>query len=418
MSHVPRFLRGAGQSPCSHHLCATHVSNVSSREKFSCPVCQEISPVPEHGWKVDSVLKIVVETWRMQQESAHLRALSSSAATMCGCCEERPAVRRCVQCDGVLCEECEKSTHSKGFFKGHTLVNIGEESPETVDFAPRMVCPEHHEKLDFYCLVCRHAVCSHCLILGDHKDHEQTRIDQAVETGKDTLERWMTNMSTRISITEGLLENFRAAEQDIQRNAETQRETVNTEMDHLRELIETKRSQLLSKCALEEKQKRMQLQAMMTRVEGSRGEARNLTKRSEGLLSLDSEHAFLAVVLPLIQDMKNCDGRPVDDHQRVPTTFRPLSTDAQVRSLGDLDLGHPRVHQIAQPVFAGGTGMHMSQHGGFEGHHGAYAAVMHQQQQHQGYHGSSAATMPYVAPQPGVQQAQVQYVYRSAVPPA
>ena len=48
--------------------------------------------------------------------------------------------------------------------------------------------------------------------------------------------------------------------EEISKKGEAQRQVVNSEMDHLRELIETKRRQLLQKSALEEKQKRVQLQ--------------------------------------------------------------------------------------------------------------------------------------------------------------
>jgi len=418
---------------CSHHLCAQHVQNFSSRERFSCPVCNDVAAVPEGGMKVDMVLKLVVETYKLQQASSVKKSevgrlddhdqetspVKALTLPKCGICEDKPASRQCLQCDGVLCEDCEKSTHAKGFFQSHVIKDLGEET-DGVDFASRMVCQEHSEKLDFYCLDCRTPVCSHCLILGDHKNHQQTPLDQAYVTGKDTLAAWADKLHQRISATEELLESFRSSEQDIQRNAESQRQSVNSEMDHLRELIETKRHQLLSKCALEEKQKRVQLQAQMDRADVTRGEARSLVVRSEGLLSLGSEHVFLSVVLPLIQDMKKCASRPVDDNQRVSTAFRPISTDSQVRCLGDLDLGHSRplpTHMgLAHPVLAAPStaGLHQSQLPGVA-HAVASASlensqafsVMHQAQAHYG----SSAAMPYVQGQPGVHQQQVQYVY-------
>merc|ERR1711972_490680 len=91
----------------------------------------------------------------------------------------------------------------------------------------------------------------------------------------------------------------------------------------------------------------MGLQQQVDRAEAARQDTSCLVSRSQELLSLVSEHAFLAVVLPLIQDMKKCASQPVDDTPRVSCSFRPLTTDAQVRSLGDLDLGHPRM--AAQP---------------------------------------------------------------------
>jgi len=328
---------------CTHHICKAHVGSLVQRDRLPCPVCGDLTTVPDGGLRVDRTLQVVVEMWG--NHAAPQQTGDTITMEVCGFCEEKPATRRCVQCSGVLCEECEKTSHSKGFFKTHTIVDLDQTLPQAKS-PPRMFCDEHQdEKLSFYCLDCRKPVCSHCLILGDHKGHQQTPIDQAFATGKETLGAWVEKLKQRIQSTEDLLEQLRASECEVDRGAEAQRGVINHEMDHLRELIETKRHQLLSKSALEEKQKRAQLQGQIDRADSARKDARGLVSRSQDLLSLSSEHAFLAVVLPLIQDMKKCASQPVDDNLRVSTLFRPLSTDAQVRSLGDLDLGHPRPPQ-------------------------------------------------------------------------
>jgi hypothetical protein len=319
-----------------------------------------------------------------------------------------------MQCSGILCGECEKTSHSKGFFKSHQIVDIEDGAAQSVvDYAQKMLCDVHpEEKLSFYCLDCRKPVCSHCLILGDHKGHQQTPIDQAFETGKETLGAWAEKLRQRITGTDELLELLRNAELEVNRGAEAQRNIINHEMDHLRELIETKRHQLLSKSALEEKQKRMQLQAQVDRADTTRQDAMGLVERSQDLLALSSEHAFLAVVLPLIQDMKKCANQPIDDAPRISCLFRPLSTDAQVRSLGDLDLGHPRPPQhvgAAVPSLVNQLGATACIPG--------QAPMDAQQASYQlmqpGYNVSNA-TLPFLPQQPiPVQQAQVQYVYRT-----
>merc|ERR1712007_86063 len=86
----------------------------------------------------------------------------------------------------------------------------------------------------------------------------------------------------------------------------------------------------------------------------ARDKALRLVSRSREVQSLRSEHAFLAVVLPLIQDMKKCSTQQFEVLPSV-SSFRPLTTDAQVRSLGELDLGVHRPHQanVEQPVLQG-----------------------------------------------------------------
>lgn len=390
---------------CTHHICNAHIvaSNVGSREHLPCPVCSDVTVVPEGGLRVDRTLQVVVDLWQKDQQAAQPQSGDdgeAKAAPMCGFCEEKPATRHCQQCAGVLCEECEKTSHSKGFFKSHNIVDISEvgaTSSKTPDIASRMLCDDHpDEKLSFYCLDCRKPVCSHCLILGEHKGHQQTPIDQAFETGKETLGAWVEKLQQRINGTEELLEQLRMTEIEVNRGAEAQRTVINNEMDHLRELIETKRHQLLSKSALEEKQKRVHIQAQVDRAEAARQESSGLVTRSKELLVQPSEHAFLAVVLPLIQDMKKCAGQPVDDSARVSPAFRPLSTDAQVRSLGDLDLGHPRPPP-QQHMSAGVTSMV-----GNAQSHGAGAQVMPQS------YNVANATLSYLPVQPGQHSQQQQ----------
>merc|ERR1712136_616284 len=266
-----------------------------------------------------------------------------------------------------------------GFFKGHTTVELDQENP---DAEPQsvMLCDEHQdERLSFYCLDCRRPVCSHCLILGGH---QETRIGQAFETGKETVQAWVEKLAQRMCETESAFEMLTTAEQEVNRNAEAQRRKINEEMDHMRDLIETKRQQLLSKSSLEECQKRMALQSHVDKVQSLRSEAVRLTARSEGLLGLSNEHAFLAVVLPLIQEMKKLSVQVVEPVPQL-SGFRPLLTDAQVRALGDLDLGAPRPQQ-----------------------HPASLAQMRPQ-------GAVAMTQQQIALQPGMPLQQVQYVMRA-----
>lgn len=404
---------------CTHHICKSHVASLLQGNRITCPVCGDVTIMNENTLRVDRTLQVVVEMWGNHAAEHAPQQTGDATIEMCGFCEEKPATRRCIQCAGVLCEECEKTVHSKGFFKTHKVVDLDKGTEVTDNSSLRMYCDEHpDEKLSFYCLDCRKPVCAHCLILGDHKGHQQTPIDQAFETGKETLGAWVEKLKQRIGLTEDLLEALRLSECEVDKGAEAQRGIINHEMDHLRELIETKRHQLLSKSALEEKQKRAQLQGQIDKADSARRDARGLVQRSQDLLSVNSEHAFLAVVLPLIQDMKKCASQPVDDAPRVHTMFRPLSTDAQVRILGELDLGHPRPPQphvsAVQPTLVGHSAQasHMTQQGqqraggqlGTGGLHVAEALMT------PGYNNVANATLNYL---PQQTMPPVQYVYRT-----
>merc|ERR1712137_1084079 len=250
----------------------------------------------------------------------------------------------------------------------------------------------------FYCLECRMPVCSHCLILGDHVDHRQTPIDSAFKTGKETLSAWADQISQCVDAAGEAFGDLHNSMADVDKGAEAQRNVINMEIDHLQELLETKRRQLLSKSLLEENQKLAQVQSQMDRTEAAKEKAMRLLSRSRELLSLRSEHAFLAVVLPLIQDMKKCSTQQFEVLSSVGS-YRSFSTDAQVRCLGELDLGVHKPHQanLEQPVLQGQVAVEAQ--GGFVVPSGYSMAH------------PTSAVVPYAAPQPPYIQSHIHIPY-------
>merc|ERR1719401_2124717 len=96
---------------------------------------------------------------------------------------------------------------------------------------------------------------------------------------------------------------------------------------------------------------------------------------------------------------------------RVSASFRPLSSESQVRSLGDLDLGHPRlpVQQVQSMVAPSGAAAGLAMQQGqvsMDTQQPNYSVL------YPGYSISSNATLSYLPQQPMPMQ-QVQYVYRS-----
>jgi len=386
-----------------HHVCANHLEQIVSGTNglVPCPVCGDVTAMPDVGLVIDRSLQLVQEYW--QEKQLRPPGVATQSVPMCGFCEEQPARKRCVQCDGVLCEACSITSHSKGFFKSHQIIDLEDAPVADVHLAQKMVCDVHaQEKLSFYCLDCRMPVCSHCLILGEHKGHQQKHIEEAYETGKDTLNAWVEKLQQRIESCEDILECLRNAEADVNQGASAQRNIINHEMDHLKELIETKRHQLLSKSALEEKQKRVQLHAQQDKTSTAKTEANNMITRSEDLLAIGSEHAFLAVVLPLIQDMKKLCTQPPEPAPTVSGTFRPLMTDTQVRCIGDLDLGLPK--QPAAQVIVPSSHVTTDSHGYADPSRRADPHGYALQQGFQHSMPNAAATVSYLSASPGYGQ--------------
>jgi tripartite motif-containing protein 27 len=105
---------------CAHHICAAHVAGLAGNSglgravrSISCPACGDQTVVPEGGLRVDRTLQTVVGLRdSLLASTPNVDLVMDTTAPMCGFCEEQPATRRCMQCSGVLCEACEKTSHS------------------------------------------------------------------------------------------------------------------------------------------------------------------------------------------------------------------------------------------------------------------------------------------------------------------
>lgn len=109
-------------------------------------------------------------------------------------------------------------------------------------------------------------------------------------------------------------------------------------MDHLKELLETKKMQLLSKNAMEAEKKRSAIEAARTRTFPELDKQQHLQSRMAKVRALTKEHAFLTVCQPLIGDIRSHLENPVDCSSPTDANFRQFSVEAGVRVLGELDL--------------------------------------------------------------------------------
>ena len=95
----------------------------------------------------------------------------------CEFCDEGTARASlmCEECDYWYCENCLESMHqSKGPFAYHTITK-----PKMKQKGGKVIakCEMHDCEHEFYCILCKDAVCQSCL--GDlHKNHEVENVLQ------------------------------------------------------------------------------------------------------------------------------------------------------------------------------------------------------------------------------------------------
>lgn len=153
------------------------------------------------------------------------------------------------------------------------------------------------------------------------------------------LEGWDCKLDKRATRTQSFLDRLQQLSEDVEAAAAAQRELIISEMDHLKELLETKKMQLLSKNSMEADKKRSAIEAARARILPELDKQQHLQGRMAKVRAVTKEHAFLTVCQPLIGDVRSHLEIPVDCSSPTDATFRPFSVEAGVRVLGELDLG-------------------------------------------------------------------------------
>jgi len=334
---------------CKHHICRVHAEKLakdSARKSISCPVCKVLTfQNNEDVLRVNHNLQVVADRWQEERQ----RSVRSNGALeiTCGVCEDAHATKRCVQCDGLLCDACLESSHGKGFFKNHTIVDLSDgRGPEG---AHCILHPE--EKVGFFCSDCCVVVCSHCILLGDHMNHNTMPLARACEEQRDHLRNQVERLQARKKGNEELLLDLRGLELKVLDGGRQQRDVISELLAQLKEVIEAKRQKLLKQSMVEQDMKQNQIKAQMDKTQDSLDAVEKLLSRSEEMLRVDSEYSFLTIVLPLIQDGIRISSKPVEPMTQVQTAFRTLSVDVQVKSVNELDFNaRPQANAYPQSV--------------------------------------------------------------------
>ncbi|XP_030628251.1 nuclear factor 7, ovary [Chanos chanos] len=177
--------------PCGHNFCRTCIrvvwnmdeSKESPAGPLFCPECQIFLPS-------DLKLEINVDLQRHAQDFAAREPITEqtqmsdeSSKVMCDHCLERAAVavKSCLNCDASLCLAHTLVHQQKEALRGHTLIEVTE---DLVSFK----CREHSEELKLFCQEDQAAVCSLCVVVGTHKNHQVIQLPEACSDFKKVLE--------------------------------------------------------------------------------------------------------------------------------------------------------------------------------------------------------------------------------------
>ncbi|XP_006813672.1 E3 ubiquitin-protein ligase Midline-1-like, partial [Saccoglossus kowalevskii] len=212
---------------CGHTLCEGCITKLGKQRKsIHCPKCDSVTVVGEHGIFPDIyVLGLLSLNRKLSMDGAELAMIGrigftaskngvrkkkkfkkreqSAAAEgvspddMCDECGKKAATAHCIKCECNMCGVCfDKVHHASKILMKHQAFPLNK-----VTGTVPLICPEHDDKkIDLYCDDCEKAICTHCVLFGEHKPHNYmsleeknkevaVNIEPAVQVAMDTIEK-------------------------------------------------------------------------------------------------------------------------------------------------------------------------------------------------------------------------------------
>ncbi|XP_072023528.1 E3 ubiquitin-protein ligase TRIM45-like [Amphiura filiformis] len=170
--------------PCLHSFCLKCLKRVAHPPgSFICPLCQEKIPLPPAG--VDGFR----DNFFINQMKERQAILKIGKIIMpCACCggTDQQVAARCMDCNGVLCQQCVHSHTTLAPLKVHTVFTLDELRSGTVDMSKVMkeeCCQKHKDQvLRWYCKTCGISICRDCTVMEHrHPEHDYVTIESATE---------------------------------------------------------------------------------------------------------------------------------------------------------------------------------------------------------------------------------------------
>ena len=237
--------------PCLHTFCLQCLKQWHrtghGRDTIRCPKCQAVSRVPESGDLKDLptsfYLNGLIDVLAIKEcESSQVR---------CGNCDKKSSESSyCFQCCVFWCDECVIGHNIIRSNKDHRVLALKDfQDKDYEDVMKRPVfCPkeDHNKKeLEFFCKNCEVPACQTCVTL-DHGGHNMKLIKEEAERQKiemkSLIENQRRNLQAKINAISQLDEDCAKL---IQQGEDVKRD-VQTFVDNLIAVIETKKKNIFS----------------------------------------------------------------------------------------------------------------------------------------------------------------------------
>ena len=274
--------------PCLHFYCKECILKLALRagtdQPFPCPECRKETSLPEGN--VDN-LQTAVFINRLKDQYTQLeKALSKEVK--CEMCSTSEALAEafCRQCNMFACIKCvESHQRMKALFGRHEIISLDEVKKSgfkvlPVKISPAKECGRHKKSLDIFCLDCKELICRDCTI-KDHRDHDfEFNHIEAVNKKKELMDSLepLREMEGRLC---GAVEEIKRAQLQLEAQAVSVANNINTSFEELHVILERRKQQLLEEARREVNSKITSFKRQEEKMSTASAEVRSIIDYTE-----------------------------------------------------------------------------------------------------------------------------------------
>ena len=353
--------------PCLHTFCLECLQrSLDENSSLKCPVCRA-----KHELSKDRVGILPVDQCVLQQ--LPLRRLQQQEEIVgdkkCGFCGEAAApVAWCTGCGVLICNSCLGFHEKMAYLKEHHIVLGKEDQSESCAKGNLVVvasgCLRHSgQDLKYLCTRCSETVCSDCLLLGPHKDHQYSTVEEARHGLETKMRGLMDSVVTKKEEFSKYLEKVDKVEGESLERSDFMTKEVNNLFDGIVASVEAQRNEALQSVSQGVKE----IWAQKEMVEVSMAQLDSFTRFADHIQKCATDSSYVSMAAHGIKLMdrleKICGDENVLDHKKAAIGSRSI----EVIPLGGVfKLGQPVLEFSPKPgsdissIFTGKNEIHIT----------------------------------------------------------
>ena len=294
--------------PCFHVFCKKCLEPLVIQDhdglSLQCPICRHSTKLPPKG------VAGLQSDFHVEHLFEIRDAFEKANKARCENCEDDNATGFCRDCGEFICDACTTLHRKWKQFKSHEIISLEEVQTEATNLVlPKKqisYCPRHPESiLKIFCETCSELICNDCTIgLHSRPEHCYNLVSDIFPKHKEEIVASLQPVKQQLSTVTKALHSFEERVREIEEQKMTIKAAVHKEINLLQQLLEQRRTELISRLDHLTQLKLKTLATQRDQVELVQVKLSSCLDYVEGGLKTGTEGEVLAMKAPVLKRIK------------------------------------------------------------------------------------------------------------------